>query len=139
MRNAYAIDRLTDALVIYDDLMDEADERLTRIFTHGSHHRNVSVIFVVQNFFNKNRQMRTISLNAQYIVLFKNLRDSSQFVHLAKQLYPHNSRFAHEAYVTATKRPYGYILSDLQSDQDDDLRLRTNIFPGECQIVYMPK
>jgi len=74
-----------------------------------------------------------------YIVLFKNLRDSSQFVHFAEQLYPHNSRFAHAVYVDATKRPYGYILLDLRSDQDDDLHLRTNIFPGERQIVYVPK
>jgi len=116
MRKADAIGRLTDALTVYDNLMDEADEKLTRIFTCGSHHRNVSVIFMVQNFFNKNRHMRTISLNAQYIVLFKNPHDSSQFVHLTKQLYPHNSRFAHEAYVDATKRPYGYILLDLRSD-----------------------
>ena len=119
--------------------MDEADERLTRMFTCGSHHRKVSVIFMVQNFFNKNRHMRTISLNAPYIVLFKNPRDSSQFVHLAKQLYPHNSRFAHEAYVDATKRPYSYILLNLRSDQDDDLPLRMNIFLGKCQIVYGPK
>ena len=138
-RKRDAIDRLTDALVVYDDLMDEADERMTRLFTRGSHHRNVSVIFMVQNFFNKNRHMRTISLNAQYVVLFKNPGDSSQFIHLAKQLYPHNSRFAHKEYVNATKRPYGYILLDLRSDQDDDLRLRTNIFPGERQIVYVPK
>jgi len=133
------IDRLTDALVVYDDLMDEANERICRLFTHGSHHRNVSVIFMVQNFFKKNRHMRTISLNAQYIVLFKNPRDSSQFIHLSKQLYPHNSCFAHEAYVDATKHPYGYILLDLRSDQDDDLRLRTNIFPSERQIVHIPK
>jgi len=57
MPKADAIDRLTDVLVVYDDLMDEADERLTRIFTLGSHHRNVSVIFRVQNVFNKNRHM----------------------------------------------------------------------------------
>jgi len=130
MPKADAIDRLTDALIVYGDLMDE---RLTRMFTHGSHHRNISVIFMVQNFFNQNRHMRTISLNAQYIILFKNPRDSSQFVHLAKQLYPHNSRFAHKAYVDATKRPYAYILLDLQSDQDDNLRM--NIFPGKRQIV----
>jgi len=41
MPKADAIDRLTDALVVYDDLMDEADEQMTRLFTHGSHHRNV--------------------------------------------------------------------------------------------------
>jgi len=120
---------------VIDRLTDTLDQRLTRMFTRGLHHRNVLVIFMVQNFFNKYRHMRTISLNAQYIVLFKNPRDSSQFVHLAKKLYPHNSRFEHEAYVDATKRPYGYILLDLRSDQ----RLRTNIFPGKCQIVYVPK
>ena len=89
----------------------------------------------MQNFFN----MRTISLNTWYIVLFNNPHGSSQLVHLAKQLYPHNSRFAHGAYIDATKRPYGYLLLDLRCDQDDDLLLRTNIFPGEYQIVYVPK
>jgi len=83
--------------------------------------------------------MQTIGLNAQYIVLFKNMHDSSQFVHLAKQIYPHNSCLVHEAYIYATKHPYGYILLDHRSDQDDDLRLRTNIFSSERQIVYVPK
>jgi len=54
MPKADTIDRLTNVLVVYDDLMKEADKRLTRIFMRGSHHRNVSVIFMVQNFFNKN-------------------------------------------------------------------------------------
>jgi len=53
MPKAATIEWLTDALVVYDDLMDEADKRLTRIFTCRSHHRNVSVIFMVQNFFKK--------------------------------------------------------------------------------------
>jgi len=57
--------------------------------------------------------MRTISLNVQYIALFKDPRDSGQFVHLAKQLYPHNSRYALDAYIDATKEPYGYLLLDL--------------------------
>ena len=34
-----AIDRLTDAL------MDEADERLTGVFTHGSHHKRLGDIY----------------------------------------------------------------------------------------------
>jgi len=88
MLKADEIDRLTDKLVILDDMMDEAGERLTNVFMHGMHYRNVSVIIMVQNFFNKNKHMRTISLNTQYIILFKNLQDSSQFVHLAKHFYP---------------------------------------------------
>jgi len=94
---------------------------------------------MVHNFFNKNKHMRTISLNAQYIALFKNPRDNGQFAHLAKQLYPHNSCYALDAYIDATREPYGYLLLDLRSEQDEDLRLRTHIFPGERQIVYLPK
>jgi len=72
--------------------------------------------------------MKTISLNTQYIVLFKNPCVSSQFVYLAKQLYPHNAYFGHEAYVDATKPAYDYLLLDLRSEQDNDLHLRMKIF-----------
>ena len=86
---------------------------------------------MVQNFFNKNKHIRTISLNAQYIALFKNPRDSGQFAHLTKQLYPHNSCYALDAYIDATREPYGYLLPDLRSEQDEDLCLRTHIFLGK--------
>ena len=73
------IEDMHDALVILDDMMTEADQKILNIFTRGSHHREISVIFMVQNFFNKNKHMRTISLNAQYIVLFKNPREHTYF------------------------------------------------------------
>jgi len=38
MPKADAIDRLTDSLVVFNDIMDEADERLTKVFTRGSRH-----------------------------------------------------------------------------------------------------
>ena len=38
-------------LVILDDLMSEADERVTKLFTKECHHRNLSVMFIVQNLF----------------------------------------------------------------------------------------
>jgi len=96
------IEDIRDALVKLDDMMIEADQKILNIFTCKSHHREISVIFFVQNFFNKKKYMRTISLNAQYIVLFRNPRDNSQFAHLARQLYPHTSRFAVEAYKKGT-------------------------------------
>jgi len=68
--------------------------------------------------------MRTISLNAQYIFLFKNPRDNSQFAHLARQLYPHNYRFAVDAYKNSTQDTFGYLLIDLRNEQDEELRLR---------------
>jgi len=99
----------------------------------------VSVLFLVQNLFPKNKFARTISLNAHYMVLFKNPRDASQFQNLARQMYPKKSQFAVEAYKDATREPYSYLLVDLRGEQNEDLRLRANIFPGETHYVYVPK
>jgi len=65
--------------LVLDDLMSEKNEDVANLFTKGSHHRNVSVMFMTQNLFYKNRHMRTISLNALYMILFKNPRDAGQF------------------------------------------------------------
>ena len=49
--------------LIFDDLMDNP-KRIADWFTKKSHHRNVSVIHIVQNLFHQNKEQRTISLNA---------------------------------------------------------------------------
>ena len=126
-------------LLVIDDLMQETNETVANLFTKGSHHRNVSVMFLAQNLFPKNKFARTMSLNAHYMILFKNPRDASQFANLARQMYPKRSQFAVEAYKDATREPYSYLLIDLRPEQDDDLRLRTNIFPGETHYVYVAK
>jgi len=78
-----------------------------------------------------------MSLNAHYMVLFKNPRDVSQFANLARQMYPKSSKFAVEAYSDATREPYSYLLVDVRLEQDEELRLSTNIFPGETHYVYV--
>ena len=54
-------------------------------------------------------------------------------------MYPKKWQFAEEAYKDATQEPYSYLLLDLRTEQDEDLRLRTNVFPGETHYVYVPK
>jgi len=126
-------------LIILDDLMNLVNDHVENLFTKMSHHRDMSVLLLSQNLFSKNKHTRTISLNTNYMVLFKNPRDASQFAILARQMFPNNSKFAIEAYRDATSAPYGYLFVDLKPDQDDQLRLRTNIFPGETQYVYVKR
>ena len=102
-------------LVVIDDQMDHDDNRISNLFTKGSHHRNISVIYIVQNLFDKNKQHRTISLNAHYLVVFKNPRDGSQIIHLAKQMYPGKTRYVQHAFELATQKPHGYLLIDLNN------------------------
>jgi len=134
-----AFDSREPTLMIVDDLMSETNQLVADIFTKLSHHRNISILYLSQNVFDKNKHVRTITLNAHYLVLFENPSDAGQFAILARQMYPNLSKFAIEAYADATRVPYGYILIDIKPDQDEQCRLRTNIFPGEMQYVYEKK
>jgi len=133
------LNSLTNSLIIIDDLMSElgSDVRLTKLFTKGCHHRNLSVIFIVQNLFHKG--IREMSLNANYLVIFKNTRDKSQVIHLGKQLYPGKTKFFQEVYQDATSKAFSYLLIDLKPDTSDALRLRTGLFPGDKYYVYQPR
>ena len=136
-----SLDRSQRNLIVIDDLMSESGNngKVTELFTKGSHHRNLSVILILQNLFYKGKEMRTISLNAHYMILFKNPRDASQISHLARQMYPSKSKYMMEAYRDATSAPYGYLFIDLKPDTPENLRLRTHIFPGEYSIAYVPR
>ena len=66
--------------VILDDVMSEPGDSksVAKLFTQGSHHRNMTVVVVLQNIFHQAKQMRNISLNTHYMVLYKNPRDQGQ-------------------------------------------------------------
>ncbi len=134
-------------LVIIDDLMTEVggNKKLSSLFTKGSHHLGISVVFIVQNMFHKGSEMRTISLNSHYLILMKNPRDRSQITHLGRQLYPTQGKFFQEAFNDATSKPYGYLCVDLTPSTPDKFRVRTRITPEEsikgtiAPIIYIPK
>ena len=120
-------------LIVIDDQMIEAgkDNRIVNLFTKGSHHRNLSVIYIVQNLFHQGKGNRSISLNSHYLVLFKNPRDNLQILTLAKQMYPSETAWFIKEYEEAVRRPYGYLFVDLRPTTADRCRLRTNVLPGE--------
>ena len=78
------------------------------------HHSNMSVIYVVQNLFNRAKNYRTMSLNSNCIVLFKNPRDKAQ-VFLARQVFPHKPKILQQAYNDATHKPLSYLLLGFQN------------------------
>ena len=126
--NVDSLDKKIRNLVIIDDLMDEKDESVKKLFTKTSHHRNTSVLYITQNIFEQHRDSRTISLNSQYMVAFKNPRDPSQIKHLAGQMFPANSSYMLDAFLKATTKEYGYLFIDLTQTTSDNYRLRTSVF-----------
>ena len=131
------------SMIILDDLMTEtkaSDANVTNLFTRVAHHKNSFVIFVTQNLFRKGGDSRTQHLNAQYLVVFKNPRDSLQIRVLGSQMFPGKKNYLTEVYEDATSRPHGYLLIDSHQETSNDLRLRTKLFLDEApMIAYQAK
>jgi hypothetical protein len=130
-------------LLILDDQMENkaahkrGENAVAKFFTQGSHHRNLTVVYLVQNLFNQDKSMRTISLNTHYMVLFKNPRDATQIRTLGCQMYPENVRLLTDAYRDATSKPYGYLLVNLRPEACDALRILTDVL-AEQSTAYVP-
>ena len=64
--------------LVLDDLMRNCseDERILDLFTKVSHHCDVTCIYLTQNLFSWGKFIRSISLNAHYIVAFNQPCDS---------------------------------------------------------------
>jgi hypothetical protein len=134
-------DKTERKLVICDDLMQslgkEKNSELVSLFVRGSHHWQVSIVHIVQNLFYSN--LRTARVNSHYLVLMKNPSDRLQVRTLARQLYPDKYKSFLESFEDACSKPFGYLLIDNEPTTLEPYRLRTDIFPGEQGVVYVPK
>lgn len=126
-------------IIVLDDLMEHIVKSIEtqNLFTKYCHHYNITAIFLTQNIFAQGPCSRTININTHILIIFANKRDESQAFNLGKQLYPGNSKIFMEAYLDATKNAHGYIVVDCDPKSPRELKLRTNIFPGERTICYL--
>jgi hypothetical protein len=139
-------------VVVFDDQMattgkkgSKEKDMLTKLFVQGSHHRSITTMYMVQNLFDPgNKGHRTLSINAQYMVLFKNPRDGAQIEYIGRQMYPKDKGFLTEAFEDATQEPYSYLLLDMRPETPVHLRVRSNVMGmnmkenGVNQTVYVP-
>ena len=125
-------------LLVLDDQMGSLGDstELASLFTEGSHHLNLTVIYLVQNLFNKGKSQITVSRNTHYFILFKNPRDTSQVSCLMQQLAKGKVQSMVKIFEDATGQPFSYLYIDCHPNYDKDLRYCTNIFPGEEFYSY---
>lgn len=127
-------------LLILDDLMGDAgkNREVADLFTKGCHHKNISVILILQNLFHNAPIMRDIHTSSNYLVIFKNPRDSAQISFLERQCFPHWKKYLVQSYFHACSRPHGYLLIDLKQTTPNNRRLMSGIFPPEMFFYYEP-
>ena len=129
------LDVSTPNLIIFDDLMGDVakDKRITELFTKGCHHRNLSVICMVQNFYFPGTV--TMRRNCHYLVLFDMPGDKRQISTLAYQMYPSQPSRLLDFYRQSVSKPYGYILIDLKPQTEARDRLKTDLL-GEYAPIW---
>lgn len=128
------------SLIVIDDFGLELNSDINLLFTVLSHHLNISVILILQTLFSNNPVYRQISLNSQYLSIFKNERDKSVITNFAKQYAPGEGTFIKQAYSSATTEPHGYLFFDFTQKCPEHLRIRSHIIPGEGPPrVYVKK
>lgn len=130
-------------LLLLDDLMIQLNNKrdiLAGFFTRKSHHSNISIVFIVQNLFERN--LKIVRDNSHYIFLLNSPSAALQVRSLGTQIFPGPSlKYFLDSYrQSVIERKFGYLLLDLHPASDVSLRLRTNIF-GETEFptIYLPQ
>lgn len=129
-------------VIILDDmihLVTKSTDALHLFQTMVSHSK-LTAFLLSQNLYPPRIYAKSILLNCQNVILFKNVRDNRQIITFGSQVFTGRSKFWMDAYAKAVSRPYGYILIDLTNHCPEERRLRTNVLPHEGEtIVYRPK
>ena len=120
--------------LIFDDLYNENIDYIKTLFCVTSSHLNTSIFLLGQSIF-KDATLRILSMNTQYMVVFKNPRDKLTFSTLGSQVAPGRAALVRQAIEHATQKPHGYLLLDFTQSIPDNLRMRSNIFEHEWPIT----
>jgi hypothetical protein len=125
-------------LIIMDDIIGSCknDNTLAELFTRGSHHRNVSLVLITQNYFWSGASSVDVRRNLTYLCLFRCKQDWQQIARFGQRILPpsRSTGFMH-AYDDATRQSHGYLFIDMHTLCAERFMLRSNIL-GDRTVVY---
>jgi len=121
-------------LLVIDDLILELNKDLAQHFIAGSHHKNVTTIFITHSLFLNNEHYRLISNNSQYIMLFKNKRNYAQVSTLGRQILGENRDLLLEAYKYI--KPFQFVLLAFHPLVPEELLITADFFET-CPSVFI--
>ena len=126
-------------ILVLDDLMADGgdNKEILNLFTQYSHHMNVTICYLCQAMFPQGKYTEAISRNAQYIIVFKNVRDKIGLQNLLLQMNPTDWCQVIDVYNACMDRSYGYLCFDVHPASRDSMRLVTHLLKHEgCMQCY---
>lgn len=130
----------TDPIMyVLDDQMPVLSKKpqVLSAFIRGSHHRNVSIICLIQNFYSKG--LRDLTLQATHIIAFRPVRDSQWLLTLARQMCGgRKNQVMEDMLKHIDDIPYSYVCINL--DQTAKFRYSTFLFPDDPHFtIFKPQ
>ena len=132
-------------IVVLDDMMRHVakDEELQDLFTIKSHHENISVIFLSQDFFPRGNSMVTINRQCQYLVCFRSLRDNWGLFHVLLSAFPERwGEVLNHIRNDAFSEKYGYAVLNFHPQSDTDMVFWTHMLkddPEASEGYFFPE
>ena len=118
----------TSALVIFDDMMNSQNlKTVAQLFTVHGRHLDLSLAFLSQRLFKNDEFFRQISQNSDYMIIFKNPRNTREIRTLAGQITSRSLELVN-IYNHATRDPYSYLFINLTQEGIPQLQYLTKIF-----------
>ena len=102
--------------MVFDDLVDEKQDNLSKYFTRGRHN-NINVIYISQSYFHLPR--KTIRNNSNFLIFFK--LQTKDVEHIYRDIASCDMPIDEfkDLCNFAWSEKYGYLIIDLTSDVDE--------------------
>ena len=127
-----------NSLIILDDMMSECgnSDEIMKLFSVIARKRNLSIIFIVQNIYDKSKQFRNIRINATGFVLFKFYAATDVTQRILRDLSCTDLvKKRHLDQIYAKK--FAYIFIDIHPQRHSDFcTIRSNIFDKNYDLFY---
>ena len=136
-----------NSLVILDDMMNECghSNQIMKLFSVVARKRNLSLIFIVQNVYDRSKQFRNIRLNATGFVLFKFYAATDVTRRILRDLSC-DDIISKEQLREIYSNKFAYIMIDIHPERHSEfITIRTNIFDkhfiviNKMEYVAIPK
>lgn len=134
-------------LIVLDDLLMKSHNNpvLVDLFTQESHHKNLSVIYMINNLYHPSKNLPTVRRNTFVFLLQVTQRDVAPISNLSRQLIPQRPKDIIDAYEISLKHLnpetniYSTLLVDIFPHTPPEKRILENFLPtNEYMIVYVP-
>lgn len=129
-------------VVLYDIQLLISDSRLNKRITEFAiktvRHCKISLIITLHNLF-ASSNLRTITLQSEYILLIDSLRDRSSYNKIGYQLFPQNPNFLVKVFqYILSKTNRGKIFIDLSYYQSEKFRIRDSLIVTDATNFFCP-